>query len=98
MTTLNQIKKSLGAHRKELQQKFHVARVSIFGSYARGDSTESSDVDLLVEMDRPVGWEIVDLKEYLQDLLGLKVDLVTKPAVIQKPILWNSIQKDLVHV
>lgn len=85
-------------HRRELQERFHVARLSIFGSYARGDSTESSDVDLLVELDQPVGWEIVDLKDYLQSLLGMKVDLVTKGAVIRKPILWESIQKDLVHV
>ncbi|MBI3307562.1 MAG: nucleotidyltransferase family protein [Candidatus Omnitrophica bacterium] len=98
MTTLNQIKKNLANHRKELQEKFHVAQLSIFGSYARGETTESSDVDLLVEMDRPVGWEIVDLKEYLQDLLGIKVDLVTKGAVVRKAILWKSIQEDLVNV
>ena len=98
MTTLNQIKKNLADHRKELHDKFHVARLSIFGSYARGEATESSDVDLLVETDRPVGWEIVDLKDYLQDLLGMKVDLVTKGAVIQKAILWKSIQEDIVNV
>lgn len=96
--TLNQIKQNLANHRKELQENYHVARISIFGSYARGDSTQSSDVDLLVEMDRPVGWEIVDLKDYLQNLLGIKVDLVTKQAVIRKPILWDSIQKEIIDV
>lgn len=98
MTTLNQIKKSLAAHKKELEQRFHVADLSIFGSYARGDATETSDLDLLVELDRPVGWEIVDLRDYLQDLLGIKVDLVTKQTVIKKALLWNSIHEDLVHV
>jgi predicted nucleotidyltransferase len=85
-------------HKGKLRKQFHVQRIGIFGSYARGHDGPLSDVDLLVELDRPVGWEIVDLHRYLEDILGMKVDLVTKGAVARKPLLWQSIQKDLVYV
>ena len=78
--------------------RFGVKRLGIFGSVARGDSTEASDVDVLVEFEKPLGWEVVDLREYLQELLGTKVDLVTRPAVSKKALLWKSIQEDLIHV
>jgi predicted nucleotidyltransferase len=55
-------------------------------------------VDILVELDRPVGWEIVDLHEYLEELLGVAVDLVTLGAVVRKPLLWDSIREDLTYV
>lgn len=98
MKNIDGIKRTLAAHRKELQQKFNVEQIAIFGSFARGDMTASSDVDILVGLSKPLGWEIVDLSEYLQDLLGMKVDLVTRGAVLRKKILWQSIQKDLVNV
>lgn len=88
----------LAEHKGELRDQFHVRRIGIFGSYARGKNDICSDVDLLVELDQPVGWEIVDLHRYLEDILGMKVDLVTKGAVTRKPLLWQSIQKDLVYV
>ena len=49
-------------------------------------------------MVNPVGWEIVDLHCYLEELLDLKVELVTKGAVSGKPLLWQSIEEDLVYV
>lgn len=51
--------------------------LAIFGSYARGEATPVSDVDILVALERPLGWEIVDLRDYLEALLGLPVDLLT---------------------
>jgi predicted nucleotidyltransferase len=45
-----------------------------------------------------VGWEIVDLHRYLEDVLGVRVDLVTRGAVVRKPLLWESIQEDLTYV
>jgi predicted nucleotidyltransferase len=98
MKTLEQIRKVLAGRKSELQTKFHVKNIALFGSYVRGDSTPSSDLDILVELSEPVGWEIVDLHDYLQEALGIKVDLVTKGAVAGKKILWDSIQEDLVNV
>jgi len=96
--TLKEIKEILARHQVELQDRFHVGKIGIFGSCTRSDRTPSSDVDILVELDRPVGWEIVDLHRYLEELLGMKVDIVTKGAVERKPLLWQSIQEDLVYV
>ena len=72
--------------------------LGIFGSYVRGDQTQTSDVYILVDFDKPIGCEIVDLHEHLETILGMKVDLVTKRAVLRKPLLWESIQNDLVSV
>jgi len=81
-----------------LHHAYKVRRIGIFGSCVRGDDTPLSDVDILVELEGPVGWEIVDLHRYLEDSLGVKVDLVTQGAVTRKPLLWESIQKDLTYV
>ena len=98
MKTLEQISKILREHRDELLTKFNVKSMAIFGSYARGDNTPTSDVDMIVELSQPMGWEIVDLHEYLREILGMEVDLVTKGAVSRKKILWKSIQEELVNV
>ena len=55
-------------------------------------------MDILVELEGPVGWEIVDLHRYLEDALGVRVDLVTHGAVRRKPLLWEAIQEDLTYV
>ena len=52
-----------------------VQRVQLFGSYARGEATAESDVDLLVKMARPVGWEYFNYAEDLRERLGVKVDM-----------------------
>ena len=55
-------------------------------------------MDILVELEGPVGWEIVDLHRHLEDILGVTVDLVTQGAVVRKPLLWESVQEDLIDV
>lgn len=56
-----------------------VARLSLFGSVARDEASPESDIDLLVEFDKPIGlFEFVDLKNYLESILGRQVDLVSK--------------------
>jgi predicted nucleotidyltransferase len=97
MKTLEEIKLILTEHKPLLHEQYHVKRIGIFGSFTRHENTALSDVDILVELDRPVGWEIVDLHQYLERLLDMKVDLVTKGAVIRKPLLWQSIAEDLVY-
>jgi len=91
MRTLEDIQKILTSHKKELYKEFGVKRIGIFGSYLRGEQKETSDIDILVEFHRPVGFiEFIRLQEYLENLLGVKVDLVTKKALkkrIKKQIL-----------
>ena len=98
MKPLNEIRKILRDHKGELKEKYGVKNIGIFGSYAREDQKISSDVDILVEFERPIGWEIVDLHDYLAGILGGKVDLVSKGAAVRKPVLWESVQEDLIYV
>ena len=71
----------LAAHKQELKQH-HVHSLSIFGSVARDEAGPDSDVDTLVEFDKPVGlFAFLALKEYLEQILGRPVDLATHEAL-----------------
>ncbi len=65
----------LREHKQELE-KYGVTRVGIFGSVARGEAREGSDVDVVVELKTPDLFLMVDLKEKLESILGAKVDLI----------------------
>ncbi len=95
MKTRKEIEKILKKKKSFLKKKFSVKEIGIFGSYARGDQSKDSDIDILVTFSDDVGWEFVDLKEYLEKLLGLKVDLVTIKAL--KPQLKDSILSEVVY-
>ena len=77
------IKVILQEHKNYLVEKFGVIEIAIFGSYARGEQREDSDVDLIVDFKE--GWKTfdnyMDLKFYLEELFGKKVDLVIKSAI-----------------
>lgn len=79
-----------------LFQKYPIHSLALFGSMARGDESSESDIDILVEFNQPVGFEIVDLAEELETLLKHKIDLVSKKAI--KASLWPYIEKDLMYV
>ncbi|WP_297488966.1 nucleotidyltransferase family protein [Thermococcus sp.] len=80
--TLQDVQEVLQAHKEELRKRYGVKRIGVFGSYSRGEQREDSDVDVLVEFEKPVGLiDFVRLREYLESLLGVKVDLVTKRAL-----------------
>jgi len=83
------VKEILRRNESLLREKFGVKRIGVFGSWARGEATPDSDVDILVEFSRPIGWEFIDLKELLARLLGRDVDLVTPAAL--KPQLRDTI-------
>ncbi len=64
-----------------LQARYGVKRVGIFGSFAKGTPTEASDIDLVIEFERPVGLEFVEMVEYLERVLGRPVDVLTPEGV-----------------
>ncbi len=73
------VKRILSEHREELRTQFNVESLRLFGSVVRGEATESSDIDLLVEFsDTPTLFTFLRLRGYLQELLGPRVDLVTE--------------------
>ena len=94
-TTSDEIIEALASQRA-LLDRFGVSAVSLFGSVARGESTEESDIDLLVEFSQPIGLlQFVELKRLLEDLLGRPVDLVTPKAL--KPQLRDRILKEAIR-
>ena len=79
MKALNEIRSIIGMHRRVLAEKYGIAVVSAFGSYVRGEQHEDSDLDLLVEILRPVSLlELVGAEIYLEEILEMNVDLVPK--------------------
>jgi uncharacterized protein len=81
----------------QLHAEFGVAEIGIFGSVVRGEQDAASDVDLLVEFDRPIGFvRFMRLEKRLAELLGMPVDLVTKKAL--KPHIGKRILKEVRYV
>ena len=62
----------------EICKRNDISYCALFGSFARGEATEESDVDLLVRFSKPIGWAFYGIAEDLQDVLGKKVDLATE--------------------
>ena len=87
----------LRGHEPVLRERFGVARIGIFGSFARGEERPDSDVDVLVEFRK--GEKTFDnymgCKFYLEDLFGRKVDLVTDGAL--KPLIREPILREVVY-
>lgn len=93
---LKQVNQLLSQNRTELS-RHGVKSLAVFGSVARGEATEFSDLDMLVEFVRPVGlFEFIRLKKFLEDLTGCKVDLVTQDAL--HPAMRDSILSEAKHV
>jgi len=81
----------------EMARQFGVKSLSIFGSVARDEATASSDVDLLVEFNRPVGYfGLFALQDYLEKLLGCPVDLGTPDSL--KPYIRERVMGEMVRV
>lgn len=94
--TKEEIIQRLKEHKSELQKRFPLKSLALFGSYARDSATVASDVDILVEFTSPVGFEIVDLAEELERILDHKVDLISKKGL--KPYYRTHIEKDAIYV
>ena len=97
MRDVDRIKGILFRNKGELRRRFKVKDIGVFGSYVRGEQRKKSDVDVLVEFEEPVGFfEFIALEDYLGDLLGVKVDLVSKKAL--KPRIGERILKEVIRV
>ena len=90
------ILKILAEHQSEFESRFNVASLSLFGSVAREDATEQSDIDILVSFIKTPGiFGFLELKAYLEKILECSVDLVTKNAL--KKQLREQILEEAVH-
>jgi uncharacterized protein len=89
--------RKLGGCMGEIKQRFSVRALAIFGSIARDEAVPASDVDVLVVFDGKAGFDLfMDLKFYLEELLGREVDLVTDKAL--RPQVRRAIERELIHV
>ncbi len=96
MQDMKTIQSILRLNKDYLKQKYGVLRLGIFGSYARGEENNASDIDILVETDPPLGLEFIDLAEELEFILGHRVDLVSSGA--PKANYLEVIEKEIIYV
>lgn len=81
----------------DIQRRFSVEKLSIFGSFARGEGTAQSDLDVLVAFEQKATFDLfMDLKFYLEELLGINVDLVTDKAL--RPQVRQAIEGEIIDV
>lgn len=94
MISKDQAFATLAKLKGELRDRYGVSRIGVFGSLVRGEATAESDIDVLVEFARPVGFfKFLELEEYLAEKLGHKVDLVSKKAL--KPHIGARILEEV---
>lgn len=99
MRSLEDIKQILIQSKPRLQECYQVAQLGIFGSYVRGEQTETSDLDVLVEFEPEARFglfKFCELENDLGDTLGLKVDLVMKTSL--KPHIGERILQEVIYL
>ena len=96
MTTLNDIKDTLKNNKQRLTEKYGISLLAIFGSYGREQQREDSDIDILVDFQKSIGIEFIDLADELEILLQHKVELVSRNGI--KPQYYQHIEKELMYV
>lgn len=94
--TKEMILEYLSSHKSEFCEKYSVEEIGLFGSYARDEATEESDIDIFVKMP-PKLFDVIGVKLEIEEALGKKVDIVREHKHL-KPLLLKMIQKDIAYV
>jgi len=92
------IVEKLKREKRDISLKFNVCEIGLFGSYVKNEQTKKSDVDILVDFSKPIGWDVVELQEHLQSILGVRVDLVLKKGLMRNKKLWKIVKPEVVYV
>jgi len=97
MKDFEEIRKLLLKHKGEFTEQFGLKEIGIFGSYVRGEQREESDIDILVELEKPVGFvKFLKLENALSQILGVRVEIVTRKAL--KPHIGKRILQEVRYV
>ena len=88
------LQKQIKSLKEELRKRFGITKIGVFGSYARNEQKESSDIDILVEFERPVGLELLEAKFFLENHLKIEVDI----GVILKQSVREGIMKEIIYL
>lgn len=92
---MEEIQAKLQAQKARLAEEYGVSDLGVFGSIARGEGGDGSDVDILVTLDRPIGLiRFVGLEQEIEDLLGVEVDLTTREGL--KPWMRDRVDDEVV--
>jgi len=94
METRKEIINKLQEIKPILKEEYSVKTIGLFGSFAENTNNYDSDVDIMVEFEKPIGWHFFTLESYLEKMLNKKIDLVTKSALKEpiKPYILNQMQ------
>ena len=95
MKDIKSLEKKLKELKPILKEKYKVKSIGIFGSYARQEAKNDSDIDILIDFSGNIGWEFIDLKKFLEKELEKEVDLVTHEAL--RPEFKENILKDVIY-
>ena len=100
MLTKKEIITILKTEQPYLNTIFGVKRIGLFGSYSKGIQREDSDIDIIVEFERPIGLKFVELSDYIENLLGKKVDILTPAGInsIRVKEVAEDIKRNIVYV
>lgn len=94
MKTRTELLGILRSLKDELRERYHVERIALFGSYARDEQREGSDVDLLVSFGPDADlFDFVGLSQYLEEQLGMRVDVVPETAL--RPEIRREVTRDI---
>ena len=96
MHNTEQILKILSQKKPDLQVRYPISELGVFGSYARGDYNDKSDIDILVDFNDTIGIQFITLAYELEDLFGQKIDLVSRKAIKARYLPY--VEKNLIHV
>jgi len=92
MITRNEILSKLKELKPTLYEDYAVKEIGLFGSFSDDSFTDDSDIDILVELEKPIGWKFFSLELYLEKVFNRKIDLVTKNA-LKEQIKENILQQ-----
>ncbi len=97
MKNIEKLKEKIKSQKNYIHNKYEVQKIGLFGSYVRGEENKDSDIDILIELSKPIGLiEYIQLEDYLSDILNTKVDLVLKEGL--KPALKDKILDEVEYL
>lgn len=96
MYSVNEIIQILRQYKPILQAKYPISQLGIFGSYARGEATGNSDIDIAVDISGPMGLSFIEMADEIEKLFNTKVDVVPKRSI--KPEFLPAVERDIIYV
>jgi len=93
----NEIIEFLSTHKEEFERDFGLLRIGIFGSYAREENIETSDIDIVVELEKPDLFYLIGIKQAVEEAFGKKVDIVRLRDKMNNS-LRSRIERDAIYV